>query len=83
MNLLPICAVITALIVTWNFFGRMSASRAIVEARQQLHGLKYESRGREISAYETGHWIIRYPDCDFGEIRLTRTGRMSWIGGPG
>ena len=78
-----ICAGIAALVVIWNLFGRMSESRAIAQARQELHRLMYEPRGSEVPTYETGHWIIRYPDCDFGEIRLTRNGRMSWIGGPG
>lgn len=78
-----ICAGITALVVAWNLFGWMSESRAIIQARQELHKRKFEPRGREIPVREAGHWIIRYPDCDFGEIRLTRNGRMSWISGPG
>lgn len=78
-----ICRGVALLVVAWNLFGGMSESRAIAQARQELHRLKYEPRGREISAYEGGHWIIRYLDCDFEEIRLTQNGKMSWIGGPG
>ena len=78
-----ICAGITALIVIWNFFGRMSEGRAIAQARQELHRCGLVPRGQEIPDYEGGHWIVRYPACDFGEIRLTRNGKMSWIGGPG
>ena len=78
-----ICAGIAVLIVAWNLIGGMSKSRAIAQARQELHRCGYEPRGPEIPAYEGGHWIVRYPDCDFGEIRLTRNGKMSWIGGPG
>ncbi len=78
-----ICSVLTALIVTWNLFGRMSEPRAIREARQQLEKRGYKPEGREIPYYDDGHWIIRYPDTEFGEIRLTRNGKMSWIGGSG
>ena len=80
---LKICSVITALIVGWNLFGRMSEERAILEARHQLKERGYKPEGREIPDYDDGHWIIRYPDTEFGEIRLTRNGQMSWIGGPG
>lgn len=76
------CFTLTALIITWNLFGRMSEQRAIIEARQQLEQRGYKAEGREISVYENGHWIVRYPDTEFGEIRLSRNGKMSWIGGP-
>lgn len=78
-----LCSALTALIVAWNLFGRMSEHRAIIEARQQLEERGYKPEGREIPDYDDGHWIIRYPDTEFGEIRLHRNGRMSWIGGPG
>ncbi|MCB1225398.1 MAG: hypothetical protein KDK99_06270 [Verrucomicrobiales bacterium] len=78
-----ICAGITAVIVLWNLVGRMSAERAVTQARIELEERGYKPTGREIPSFEDGHWIIRYPDSDFGEIRLTRNGRMSWIGGPG
>lgn len=77
------CAGMTAVIVLWNFVGWMSAERAVREARLELEERGYRPSGREIPDFEGGHWIIRYPDTDFGEIRLTRNGRMSWIGGPG
>lgn len=78
-----ICAGISIAVLFWNIFGRMSEERAILEARQQLRQRGYEPAGREIPAYHDGHWTIRYPDNLFGEIRLTRNGSMSWIGGPG
>lgn len=78
-----VCANITILIVVWNFVGRMSAERAVIEAREELRERGYEPAGREIPEYKQGSWIVRYPDTDFGEIRLTRNGNMSWIGGPG
>ena len=74
------CAGITAVIVLWNLVGRMSADRAVTQARLELKELGYKPRGREIPDFEDGHWIIRYPDSDFGEIGLDRNGRMSWIG---
>lgn len=77
------CVGIAALVLAWNGFGRMSEGRAIIQARQELRRLGLEPRGRENPAYEGGHWIIRYPDSDFGEICLTRNGRMHWVGGPG
>ena len=77
------CAVVTALIVVWNLFGRMNEQRAITEARRELIKRGYVPAGREIPKYVDGHWIIRYPDTEFGEIRLSRNGKMSWIGGPG
>jgi hypothetical protein len=61
----------------------MSAERAVTQARIELEERGHKPSGREIPDFEDGHWIIRYPDSDFGEIRLTRNGRMSWIGGPG
>lgn len=61
----------------------MSAGRAAVEARAELRARGFEPKGREILDYGDGHWIVRYPDTEFGEIRLTRNGSMSWIGGPG
>jgi len=78
-----ICAGITAVIVLWNLVGWMSAERAVSEARLELEERGYKPTGREIPDFEDGHWIIRYPDTDFGEIRLTRNGSVSWIGGPG
>lgn len=78
-----ICLVITATIVIWNFVGRMSPQRAITEARSELIQRGYVPYGREIPDYQDGHWIIKYPDTEFGEIRLHRNGRLSWIGGPG
>ncbi len=78
-----VCAGITAVIVLWNLGGWMSEDRAVTEARQQLSQRGYEPKGREIPEYQRGHWTVRYPDTDFGEIRLDRNGRMSWIGGPG
>lgn len=78
-----ICSGITALIVLWNLVGRMSAERAVIQARLELEERGYKPSGREIPDFEDGHWIIRYPESEFGEIRLTRNGRMSWIGGPG
>jgi hypothetical protein len=78
-----LCVGLTAAIVIWNLVGRMSMERAVVEARHQLRQRGYDLRGREAADYEAGAWIVRYPDSDFGEIRLTRNGKMSWIGGPG
>lgn len=78
-----ICWRLTVAIVIWNFIGRMSAGRAIQEARRELKERSLEPSGREMPVYAGGHWVIRYPDTDFGEIRLTRNGGMSWIGGPG
>ena len=78
-----VCAGVTALVLIWNLFGNMSESRAIIQARLELHKNDLEPRGKQIPVYEDGHWIVRYPECDFGEIRLTRNGKMSWIGGPG
>ena len=78
-----VCCVVTGIIVAWNLFGGMSEKRAIIEARYQLKKRGYEPKGRVVSVYEGGHWVIRYPDTDFREIRLTRNGGMSWIGGPG
>ncbi len=78
-----ICAGFSAAVLFWNIFGRMSEERALIEARQQLEQRGYEPTGRELPEYDDGHWIIRYPDTGFGEIRLTRNGSMSWIGGPG
>jgi hypothetical protein len=77
------CASITTVILLWNLVGRMSAERAVKQARIELEQRGYKPGGREIPDFDDGHWIIRYPDSDFGEIRLTRNGRMSWIGGPG
>ena len=78
-----ICSGITVVIVLWNLVGWMSAERAVTQARIELEERGHKPSGREIPDFEDGHWIIRYPDSDFGEIRLTRNGRMSWIGGPG
>ncbi len=78
-----VCVGVMILIVLWNLFGRMSSERAIVEARKELIERGYEPSGRELPVYLEGHWIVRYPDTQFGEIRLHRNGRMSWIGGPG
>ncbi len=78
-----ICAGITALILLWNLFGRMSENRAIIQARLELHRRGLEPRGKQIPIYEDGHWVVRFPECEFREISLTRNGRMSWIGGPG
>ena len=77
------CAAASSIIIAWNLFGRMSEQRAIPEARHQLKERGLKPQGREIAEYDDGHWIIRYPDTDFGEIRLTQNGKMSWIGGPG
>ncbi|MFO1440234.1 MAG: hypothetical protein U1F81_18070 [Verrucomicrobiaceae bacterium] len=77
------CAAASSIIIAWNLFGRMSEQRAITEARHQLKERGLKPQGREIPEYDDGHWIIRYPDTDFGEIRLTQNGKMSWIGGPG
>jgi hypothetical protein len=78
-----VCASIAIFVVAWNLFGRMSENRAITQARQELRQRGLEPRGKETPAFESGHWIVRYPECEFGEIRLTRNGKMSWIGGPG
>lgn len=75
------CGAVTALIVAWNLFGRISEQRALKEARHLLEQRGYQREGREMPAYEDGRWIIRYPDSDFREIGLTRNGRLSWIGG--
>lgn len=77
------CSALSVIIVAWNLFGRMSEQRAIIEARQLLEQRGYKPSGGEISDFDDGHWVIRYPDTEFGEIRLTRNGQMSWIGGPG
>lgn len=74
---LSVCSTFALLVLIWNFFGRMSMDRAITEARYQLHQHGHEPVGREIPIYEDGHWIVRYPDSSFGEIRLTRNGKMS------
>lgn len=78
-----VCAWIAGLVLIWNLFGWMSESRAVIQARQELRLRDLEPRGKQIPVYEDGHWIVRYPECAFGEIRLTRNGKMSWIGGPG
>lgn len=78
-----VCSTLALLILLWNLFGRMSEERAITEARHQLRQHGHEPTGRELPSYEDGHWIIRYPDSSFGEIRLTRNGKTSWIRGPG
>lgn len=78
-----VCSIFALLVLVWNFSGRMSMDRAITEARYQLRQRGHEPVGRELPTYEDGHWIVRYPDSSFGEIRLTRNGKMSWIGGPG
>jgi hypothetical protein len=77
------CVGVTAAIMIWNLVGRMSMERALVEGRHQLRERGYDPRGREIPVYERGAWVVRYPESDFWEIRLTRNGKMSWIGGPG
>lgn len=77
-----VCSIITAIIVVWNLFGRMSEPRALTEARHLLEQKGYKAEGREIPDYVGGQWIIRYPDTEFGEIRLTRNGRMERIGQP-
>jgi hypothetical protein len=78
-----VCIGLTAAILIWNLVGRMSMERAVVEARHQLRQRGHEPLGKEVASHEAGAWIVRYPDSDFGEIRLTRNGRMAWIGGPG
>ncbi|MCW1886631.1 hypothetical protein OKA04_17970 [Luteolibacter flavescens] len=78
-----LCLMLTGAIVIWNLIGNMGKERAIVEARRELREHGYEPVGEEVPHREFGGWIIRYPDSDFGEIRLTRNGRMSWIGGQG
>ncbi|MFK7785260.1 MAG: hypothetical protein AB8B56_09095 [Crocinitomicaceae bacterium] len=77
------CVSVSCIIVAWNLFGCMSEQRALTEARHQLEERGYEHQGREIPVYVDGHWIVSYPDTDFGEIRLTRNGKLSWIGGSG
>ncbi len=77
------CVAISALVIAWNLWGRMSEQRAITEARNKLEEFGYQPNGREEAVYKDGHWIILYPDTDFGEIRLKRNGGLSWIGGPG
>ena len=78
-----LCFLVTVGVVGWNLFGAMGEQRAVAEARQQLEKRGLEPIGRALPEYEDGHWIVRYPDTSFKEIRLTRNGRMSWIGGPG
>ena len=78
-----ICSTVSVIIIIWNLFGWMSEQRAITEARRELIKNGYNPEGRENPKYYKGHWIIRYPDTEFGEIRLSRNGKMSWIGGPG
>lgn len=77
------CALAAAGILAWSVFGHMSQERAVIEARSELRKRGLEPRGKEIPAWEDGHWIIRYPECEFKEIRLNRNGQFSWIGGPG
>ncbi len=76
-----LCSAVSVIIVIWNIFGRMSEQRAITAARHELKKRGYDPEGRELPKYDAGHWIIGYPDTEFGEIRLTRNGKMSWIGG--
>jgi hypothetical protein len=78
-----VCSVLALLIVCWNIFGNMSEARAITEARRELRRHGYEPNGREVAECNDDYWIVRYPDADYREIRLTRNGKMSWIGGPG
>lgn len=75
--------IISAAVLMWNVTGRMSEERAVRAAREELIKRGYEPRGRELPSFEGGHWIVRYPDTDFREIRLSKNGKMSWIGGPG
>jgi hypothetical protein len=77
------CTAFTVMVLIWNVLGGMSADRALIEARLQLKTRGFEPMGREIPEYANGHWIVRYPDAEFREIRLTRNGKMLWIGGPG
>lgn len=74
---------LSVVLFLWGVAGRMSEERALRAAREELIERGYHPNGRELPAFVEGHWIVRYPDTDFGEIRLTRNGRMSWIGGPG
>ncbi len=75
-----ICSAVTVIILGWSFFGRMSERRASVEARRQLERRDLKPQGREILDYVKGYWIVRYPDTEFGEIRLGRNGEMLSIG---
>ncbi len=75
--------VISVFCALWGVYGQMSESSAVKAARYELEKRGYIISGREQPAFVQGHWIIRYPDTDFREIRLHRDGSMSWIGGPG
>ena len=75
--------VASALCFLWGLFGQMSRDRAIIEARNELLNRGYEIVGPEDAVFLDRHWVIRYPESKFQEIRLNRNGSMSWIGGPG
>ncbi len=74
------CVVSVVLIVAWNFCGRMSATRAVREARRELKEHGYQPHGREEPFYRRGYWVVRYPETEFGEIGLSRNGKTAWIG---
>ncbi|MBK1815239.1 hypothetical protein JIN84_06420 [Luteolibacter yonseiensis] len=76
-------SIISLVIMSWGMLGWMSRDRAVVEAGRELSERGYQIVGPEEAVFSKGRWIVRYPESDFGEICLTRNGRMAWIGGPG